>query len=52
MAEKNDLEATTEESIDCISSSEPEKSRREEGFKNSLEVGQGRLLPRIQTWQL
>ncbi|TNM97912.1 hypothetical protein fugu_014158 [Takifugu bimaculatus] len=37
LAEKNDLDATTEESIDCISSSEPEKSRREEGFKNSLE---------------
>ncbi|XP_029687392.1 carboxyl-terminal PDZ ligand of neuronal nitric oxide synthase protein-like isoform X2 [Takifugu rubripes] len=37
LAEKNNLDATTEESIDCISSSEPEKSRREEGFKNSLE---------------
>lgn len=45
-----DLDPTTEESADCVSSSERE-NRREEVFKTSLEVSQRRFRPSMQSWQ-
>lgn len=38
LTEETDLEATTEESIECISSSDPEKSKKEETFSSSGKV--------------
>lgn len=38
LSEETDLEATTEESIECVSSSDPEKSKKEEGHSNNGKV--------------
>lgn len=41
LTEETDLEATTEESIECVSSSDLEKSKKEETFSNSGKVEYG-----------
>lgn len=41
LTEETDLEATTEESIECVSSSDLEKSKKEETFSNSEKVEYG-----------
>ena len=38
LSEETDLEATTEESIECVSSSDPEKSKKEEAHDNNGKV--------------
>lgn len=43
LSEETDLEATTEESIECVSSSDPEKSKKDEALGNDGKV----LLPFI-----
>ncbi|XP_034559810.1 carboxyl-terminal PDZ ligand of neuronal nitric oxide synthase protein-like [Notolabrus celidotus] len=38
LSEETDLEGTTEESIECVSSSDPEKSKKDEAFNNDGKV--------------
>lgn len=38
MSEETDLEATTEESIECVSSSDLEKSKKDEALSNDGKV--------------
>lgn len=38
LSEETDLEATTEESIECVSSSDPEKSKKDEAIGNDGKV--------------
>ncbi|CAB1423049.1 unnamed protein product [Pleuronectes platessa] len=38
LSEEADLEATTEESIECVSSSDPEKSKKDEALGNDVKV--------------
>nr|XP_046265674.1 carboxyl-terminal PDZ ligand of neuronal nitric oxide synthase protein-like [Scatophagus argus] len=41
LSEETDLEATTEESIECVSSSDLDKSKKEEAFSNDGKVSDG-----------
>ncbi|XP_068196974.1 carboxyl-terminal PDZ ligand of neuronal nitric oxide synthase protein-like [Antennarius striatus] len=41
LSEETDLEATTEESIECVSSSDLEKVRKEEAFRNNGKASDG-----------
>nr|XP_019961564.1 PREDICTED: carboxyl-terminal PDZ ligand of neuronal nitric oxide synthase protein-like [Paralichthys olivaceus] len=38
LSEETDLEATTEESIECVSSSDPDKSKKDEALGNDVKV--------------
>lgn len=38
LSEETDLEATTEESIDCVSSSDLERNKKDEAFSNDRKV--------------
>ncbi|XP_035491306.1 carboxyl-terminal PDZ ligand of neuronal nitric oxide synthase protein-like isoform X1 [Scophthalmus maximus] len=43
-SEETDLDATTEESIECLSSSDPEKSRKDEALGNDVKASDDRSL--------